>query len=259
MLVRYISDIHLEHWKDPSLLREKIIPGSCDVLILAGDIGNPRKPHFMEFFDWISANFKKTFYVMGNHEYYSETAKMEETEKSIELVLKFIPNVTLLNRGVEVYEGYQFIGTTMWSLVKDHRYKINDIISIPDLDIPRYNEIHLAEREFLKGELEKDLPPGGEKGRIIITHHLPTEKLISPEYKGSPYNQWFAANLDDLFEKGNIKAWFYGHTHTPLPPEGVEIDGVTFYCNPLGYPHERRLEREGESLFDRVVLLREKE
>jgi len=28
-----------------------------------------------------------------------------------------------------------------------------------------------------------------------------------------------------------IKAWIYGHTHSPRP-------GPRFYCNPIGYPGE---------------------
>lgn len=253
MLIRYISDIHSEFF---SFKRDEIIPGECDVLILAGDIGIPHRSPLFEIFDWVSSNFEKTFYVMGNHEYYSDILSMEETKKSIEIALKLFPNITLLDRSAEVYKGYQFIGATLWSMVEDARYKINDVVNIPDLDIEKYNTLHFQDREYLGGELKKELPEG-VRGRIVITHHLPSKKLISSEYEGSPYNQWFASSLDDLFvlEEGNIKAWFYGHTHTPLPPEGVEIDGVRFYCNPLGYPHEKRLEREGEELFDRFILL----
>jgi predicted phosphodiesterase len=52
-------------------------------------------------------------------------------------------------------------------------------------------------------------------------------------------NQWFASNQDLLFTQYNskIKAWFYGHTHTPSVKS---LQGIPFYCNPIGYPGENK-------------------
>lgn len=47
----------------------------------------------------------------------------------------------------------------------------------------------------------------------------------------------FYCNMDDLInkQKEKIECWIYGHTHTS---SNVIIDGISFLCNPIGYPNE---------------------
>ena len=42
-----------------------------------------------------------------------------------------------------------------------------------------------------------------------------------------------------------IRAWIYGHTHTS---DVREIDGVKFYCNPVGYKGENHAVNYGATL-----------
>jgi len=79
--LRYFSDLHLEFIprEKISTFIEKIAPGFDDICILAGDIGNPYQENYNIFMNFISENFKKTFVIAGNHEYYSKTKTMEET------------------------------------------------------------------------------------------------------------------------------------------------------------------------------------
>jgi predicted MPP superfamily phosphohydrolase len=77
MKIRYFSDLHLEFIKSSSKEIEKFIKqipsGIEDVCILAGDIGNPYQLNYDIFMNYINNNFKKSFIITGNHEYYNKT------------------------------------------------------------------------------------------------------------------------------------------------------------------------------------------
>ena len=120
----------------------------------------------------------------------------------------------------------------------DPTYKINDTESIKDMSVEMYNKLHQDSVDFLKKILEEM----SEIKCIIITHHLPSHKLIDEEFldpKVSMYNQWFAGSLDDIMisHQDNIIGWFYGHTHRP---SDTVINNINTYCNPVGYKGENR-------------------
>ena len=88
--------------------------------------------------------------------------------------------------------------------------------------------------------LEEILKINENSNCIVITHHVPSRSLIDEKYlKPSmlPYNQWFYCDMDKLFTS-NIKCWFYGHTHMPC---NKIINGISFLCNPIGYPDENTI------------------
>ena len=78
MKIQYLSDLHLELMSTHkfSKLCEKIIP-KCDILVLAGDIGDPlhHNDRYKFFLHSMSKKFKKVFLVSGNHEYYRYMGK----------------------------------------------------------------------------------------------------------------------------------------------------------------------------------------
>ena len=235
MKIQYISDIHLEFMKD-NLVNTFInsIKPCANILILAGDIGNPYQQRYKTLLEYVNNKFKKIFIIAGNHEYYSN--RVENTKDTIKKICKNYENVSFLDNSYEEYDGYRFIGTTQWTEIRNPLYTINDINKINDLTIEKYNNLFYEAKEFL----EKSVVPNS----IIITHHLPMNDLTDPKYKVgfmAKYNQWFNANLDTFIEKHNedIKAWFYGHTHSRSVQNHY---GVNFYCNPLGYPGENSYE-----------------
>ena len=239
MNVRYFSDLHLEFIKPNEVERflKKIPSGIDEICILAGDIGNPYQTHYDIFMKFISNNFKKTFIISGNHEYYNKTKTIQETNDFMENYFQQFNNISFLNNHYEIYDGYCFIGTTLWSNITNPNYDINDMYSIPDFDYIQYNKLNGLSVEFLEDALQRN------ENCIIITHHMPSESLIDLKYKTQqmlPYNQWFFCNMDKLIEtnKDKIKCWIYGHTHTP---SNVIINEIPFLCNPIGYPNENRI------------------
>jgi predicted phosphohydrolase len=240
MKIRYFSDLHLEFIKPHKLEKFiKKIPINKDsideICILAGDIGNPYSTNYDVFMKFINKNFKKSFVIAGNHEYYNKKKTIIETTNFLNEYFTNFDNITFLNNSYEYYENYCFIGTTLWSNITDPTYEINDVRAIPYFDYIQYNELNKICVNFLEETLQNNC-----SHCVIITHHVPSYSLINDKYKTSEiinYNQWFYCDMDKLIEikKDKIKCWIYGHTHTP---SNVIINEIPFLCNPIGYPNE---------------------
>jgi predicted phosphohydrolase len=236
MKLRYFSDLHLEFIKPNKIERfiKKIPSGIDEICILAGDIGNPYQSNYNLFMEFISKNFKKTFVISGNHEYYNKTKTIEETNAFMNNYFQKFDNICFLNNNFEIYNNFCFIGTTLWSKILNPEYEINDVYNIPNFDYIKYNRLNMLSVDFLEDSLQKN------ENCIVITHHVPSNYLINIKYKTQkmlPYNQWFYCNMDDLIKENSkkIKCWFYGHTHTP---SNIIINRIPFLCNPIGYPNE---------------------
>lgn len=238
MKLRYISDLHLEFFTSRKLDRFlKTFPsGFDDICILAGDIGNPshKSGNYEKFMNYMSCNFKKTFVIAGNHEYYCKKKLMSEINENLISFFNKFDNISYLDNDYEIYNGICFIGSTLWSKVSDPHYMINDVYNIQNLTCEKYNNMNDQCVNYLENVLKH------HKNCIVITHHMPSYTLIDEKYKTShlmPYNQWFANNLDEIIKRNenNIKCWIYGHTHTP---NKTFINNIPFICNPMGYPGE---------------------
>lgn len=238
MNIQYISDIHLELLNEPQqkYIINLLTPDphtTIEVLILAGDIGNPFQTIYDEFLSIIHPHYKKIFIVAGNHEYYYND--IIETNRKIQRLCDNYDNIWFLNNSTEDYGGFRFIGTTLWSLIKNGKPTINDVRVIKNFTIEKYNSLHRQSVEFLENTLEQC--HNDNIKAIVITHHLPFDELIHENYKNSEYNQWFSSNLIYLIEPNRtaIHSWVYGHTHT----QSIHtVYGIDFYCNPLGYKGE---------------------
>ncbi len=206
-LIQVCSDIHLER-NDIDDISKIIIP-SAEILVLAGDIGNPMSEIYTHFLDYYSKLFKIILLITGNHEYYGNS--ISETEEKIEDICSLYKNIHFLNNKIFKYEDIVFIGTTLWSLIPDH-YVINNELSdmkdfklIKDFTLDRHRRLFKENLEFIENNL-------GKKS-IIITHHAPSMKCIADEYKNDVVNCCFASNLDNLFMNNKVLGWIYGHTH----------------------------------------------
>ena len=70
MKFQVFSDIHLEFFEKNSKDTIPYIEPLEDYLFLVGDIGKLHIPNYKIFFDYCSNNWKLTFYILGNHEFY---------------------------------------------------------------------------------------------------------------------------------------------------------------------------------------------
>ena len=220
--IRLLSDLHLELHEISDLNFKK----KADVVILAGDIGDPFDDNYIMLLEKLSLLHEKVFVITGNHEYYSKYT-MSEIDTKIKQILEDESDIHFLQMNSVSYKGVKFMGCTLWSHANDKtlcKY-MNDFNYITfDEYVTKHNE----HREWLEQELTLDFP-----GKIcVITHHLPSFSLINEEYHEHPLNIFFATDINTKC----ADVWCYGHTHKA---NQTEINNVKFYCNPRGHPDEK--------------------
>jgi predicted phosphohydrolase len=240
MRIRYLSDLHTEFYNLLSLNRMlmRIRPSTQnEVCVCAGDIGNIANEKSRKLYEitinYLSKNFEKVFIINGNHEYYnSKGLTIEEIDEQMASYF-YWPNVHWLNNSTYIYNGVNFIGTTLWTHVDEGVPQINDTKCIPKLTRDVYNQHHQRCRAWLRSQV----PLTGKN--VIITHHMPSPQLVAPKYAGCEINPWFYCNMEKFIEnnKDHIACWIYGHTHQASE---THIHGVPMLCNPLGYPEENK-------------------
>jgi predicted phosphodiesterase len=240
MNIQYISDIHLEEKSFKQLMQIiNAINPIADVLVLAGDIGYPHLPSYKIFLEAMNTKFLRVYLVAGNHEFYKTKCSIEEIYRMIEDLTNntTMTNVRFLQNSCDVYKGYRFIGTTLWSTIKNHNHAINETKFMNGLTVAKYNQLNKTCINFLENTLN-NLDDDNIKN-VVITHYLPSYDFVTLHYriKCGDSNEWFYCDLDDLIEKykNKLECWIYGHTHTP----SIKIKSdVTFVCNPVGYNGE---------------------
>lgn len=237
MKIQILSDLHLEflYLFQVDDIISKILPLG-DVLVLAGDIGRPDDDTYNYFLKKMSKVFPKVFIITGNHEYYGGDISL--TNEKISRICSQLENVSFLCSSYEDYGGFRWIGTTLWTHIEPTTSCfINDVRNIHHFNIEKYNQLHQESVHFLENNLSE------KKQLIVITHHLPSYKLIHKKYMKSPahekYNQWFASSLDGLIRKftQNLPLWIYGHTHDF---SHIIMNETQMICNPIGYENENK-------------------
>ena len=243
MKVQYLSDVHLEFMSKPPKIKVM-----AEVLCLAGDIGYPFSGIYREFLIKMNTDFKKVFLIAGNHEYYNIDKYGAHTMEIINSMIQSIivnhklTNVTFLNNTWEEYNNVLFVGTTLWSKIPSANINdiclMNDFKQIEGLTYDTYNLLHYKSCSFIADTLasiEKgDVYKNPNKKIVMMTHHLPSFNLIDEKHAYSDTNCFYASKCDQFFT-APIKAWIYGHTHTP---NKTLINNIQFVCNPKGYPSE---------------------
>lgn len=270
MKISVVSDLHLEFqppYTEKNTNYEKMLklaPDKETVLVLAGDISSLslndtkkyKQKHYQEFIKYCSENYKQVFLVAGNHEFYD--SEVETVYSYLEDLCSEYENVVFMNKKTFIYEDVLFIGCTLWSeatISEYETYYCNDFRKIyvtekdgktRKLTLHDYNKLHYENIRWLEDLLESELFKTNTLPIVVITHYLPSYKLIDDKYKGMDSNCLFASHYDHLIKLINAKYWIHGHTHT----KGVHKIEETFcVVNPVGYPGENK-DYTGEYLLE---------
>lgn len=233
MKIQYASDLHLEFTQNTFWLAQNPLKPVGDILILNGDITILREGFEKDyFFDFISENFKQTYIIPGNHEFYGGF----DMKKALSLDVDIRPNVKLFNNQSITFGNTKIIFTTLWTKITDEFIKdyINDfhksVFNNELLSVKNYNDLHHECVSFL----EKELQENTFDKTVVVTHHLPSKKVNGYVGEYPIFNQLFVVNLESLLEKHNIDYWIYGHSHRNKDCENF---GIQFRSNQLGYVH----------------------
>lgn len=233
--IQIISDLHLEFMKKLPKFLKYFKKSDAEYLFLAGDIGYPQYPHynrglFYQFISWCTDNYKKVFYILGNHEAYKTDYNL--VRESIKQIEKEKPNFIFLEKGViSELENIKVIGCTLWSDIEiDAYYNMNDrhniIINGQKLERIDLIKMHKDDKLWLEQNVDSNT--------IVMTHHLPSFDLIHTDFRKEEYKKYntgYASNLDNIV--CHAKLWIYGHTHKS---SDVILSNITrCICNPYGY------------------------
>lgn len=235
MTIQFASDLHLEFPQNKAFLKAHPLLPVGDVLVLAGDIVPfAVMDKHKDFFKYLSDHFKTTYWVPGNHEYYS----FDVTKKSGKFCEDIKSNVHLVNNLSIQHDGIRFVFSTLWSKISSgNQWHIEK--NMTDFNVIRYNgfrlsaerfnQLHEESLQFIRAELlQKNTMP-----TVVVTHHVPTFMHYPEKYKGDALNEAFAVELFDLIADAQPDYWLYGHHHHATP--GFEIGKTRLLTNQLGY------------------------
>ncbi|MBI1267689.1 MAG: metallophosphoesterase [Cryomorphaceae bacterium] len=233
--IQYASDLHLEFPANKEFLKQHPLQSVGDVLVLAGDVVPfAVMDQHQDFFSYVADNFKITYWLPGNHEYYH----FDLAEKSGVLHEAIRSNVFLVNNTAVVHEGVKLIFSTLWSKISPgHQWQIerrlNDFHLIKHkgyrFSAEQYNQLHAESLMFIQTEVNTNK----EQKTAVFTHHCPTFLNYPEQYKGDVLNEAFAVELYDLIEASEIACWVYGHHHTNTPE--FTIGNTKLITNQMGY------------------------
>lgn len=213
---RIASDLHSEFWRGENLWPELLPPLDSDkdsILLLAGDIGTKRTLN-QDWFEEVVSRFHHFCYVEGNHEFYgSSVYDAEEPEIIIE-------------------DGRNILGVTLWTdmdtanpvTMQLARNGMNDYRAVRD-NTPEYTvELNGKHVAFLYDYLKES--------DVVVTHHAPSYKSLTPGFEGSMLNPAFLNNLDGFILDRKPALWVHGHVHSS---HDYFIGDTRVVCNPYGY------------------------
>lgn len=241
-----MSDLHIEFAKFKVPKMEYDLD---TILVLAGDIGVGTMA--LPLVERCCERFKHVILVLGNHEYYANEVKdVQKRWAAID-----IDNFHFLEDNRVVIDGVQFLGSTLWTDMKDQaievtshaEYFMQDFKSIKLVDPTKTSEKYkngLARKrlrasdtvEYHKNSVNyiKDMLNLHEMPTVIVTHHAPTWGCLDSQRYGANnlLNYAYFTPLEDIMDNSNVKAWISGHTHHSVR---LEIYDTKVVSNARGY------------------------
>lgn len=230
MKIQVYSDLHLEFCKNYPR-----IESNSEILILAGDIGYLEDNNYKNFFDYVSKNWKLVFYVLGNHEFYSDYSIEHLKIKYNDFFSKY-DNIKLLDREICYIDDILVIGATLWSQATYKTTKvINDFKKIKlgekiNMNKDSYNLMNKNETEFIIDNIEKS-----KCNKIIVITHYPLIYVQNPKYPNDPsyLKNYFNNNISLKTEKNVVCV--SGHTHQCFD---IVKNNIRYISNQFGYKNE---------------------
>ena len=238
------SDLHIEYLQQENIPMEMFIKPSADNLILAGDIGSLyREKQLFNFIQQCCDNFKKVYYVPGNHEYYTLkfVSKISQLYKLRGILYSFekkLENLKILDRHYVEIDNYIIAGCTLWSNLQNNQLP-KFRVRIADMSSRIYNIYHSRDVKFIEELIQNKKE---DQYIILITHYPPTGTIKSPKHLDK-FSFLYYSDLDHLLDKNKIHTWISGHihynynfysksgTHLIGNQKGRERDDITDYLN----------------------------
>ena len=229
MLIQYCSDLHIERFPAGTPFIQFVHP-VAKVLVIAGDICPALDPLYGQFLLWCKQNWQTVVVITGNHEYFcnqNQKYTFDEIDQLIRSVCVRL-GIYFLQSGQDIKlpgTNIRLVGATLWSAIdtsiwsevsekkgdclQTYQRTHNSVRNTNPSDICAIHALH-------KAQLSSALTPKQPNETIIVvTHHMPTLKLLEDRYKTHRWRSCYASNDEDLFFP-SVQAWICGHGHRAL-------------------------------------------
>ena len=279
--IQYASDLHLDHFPDLTADKFKtfLFP-SAPILVLAGDIASAWHPIYSKFLAWTANRWQHVILIAGNHEYHCEPKRPYsrlETDRHIQAICWKHRNLHFLQKGATFYlpkTKLVFVGTTLYSDIdpkihneirhksdfcnsytEDKTTKSLDPLGPPPLrfSTPKdFVTLHAQHKQALSDAI-RAIPSRCGFKVIVITHYMPTEELLEPQYRYEAWRSCYASRDDDMI-RPPVSVWICGHSHRQVLYK--TRNGIPMAMNARGYnkPHELERAVDQYSPYARVSL-----
>lgn len=213
-----MSDLHVEkgEWIPPD--------PSCDLLILAGDIG-----WGLDGMAWIARHLagRRMVMVAGNREYWHHSPGVSPVAE-LRRAAADIPGLLFLQDEAAVLDlngsRLRLLGATLWtdySLDGDAEATMATAgETMPDYRNgaaetgERLNpDAVLAANRFSRDFIAAQLALPFQGATVVVSHHLPSERGLPRRRPGHVPQAASVTPLDDLVERIGPDLWVHGHSH----------------------------------------------
>jgi len=272
--IGYISDTHIETRNNKRAYINNLLSGenSFDILVLAGDIGDPfcRGNYYQKFLEGCTYLADNVLLVAGNHEYYaSSTLKklnsfnrysMNQTYCKLQHMcdtinqtnaalapyrgrVYILENSTFDYRNKEQNSKIRFIGATLWSDIDPEYEKqitrfINDYHLILGFTPELSRELFTRSQSFINNKIHQTKEEDPECRTVVITHHAPTMKAVwNPIYDTDKTLSSVFGSKFQFTTPHRPDYWIFGHTHYDCNHYSEEL-GCHLLSNQVGYVSE---------------------
>jgi len=247
--IQYVSDLHIDQYPEGTPFVTFARP-VAPILVIAGDICPIEHPFYKEFLAWCSQHWHTVILITGNHEYFCQPGQIQtfdEIDRQIRQLCHQL-GIHFLQAG-ESYRvpgtKIRFVGATLWSAIDPniwsriqntkgeftHTFQrtATGIRYTTPSDICAFHAHHATK---LYTAL---VPEDPQEVLIVVTHHMPTRKLLEPRYHAHPLRSCYASHDDALFAP-NVHIWICGHGHRATQYQSET--GPLVCMNARGYPNE---------------------
>lgn len=249
MKIQLVSDLHLEFltFNQIEKLANKIShKTNADVLILAGDICSLSPKYISNFYTFLEVirdSYSDIIYVLGNHEYYGTSR--QKAKEILDKATKYYFNLHILENKSLVIEDITFYGTTLWfeETVETSlkRYYLNDYRQIEDFTPDVWCRKAIS---YIKQI------PNDKSKKVLITHHIPHSRFISPKYIGSELNCFYLNEIGEYLNKFDLVV--FGHSHESVNYQFSER--TLAMSNPRGYVNFPSIEGENNDFNCQLII-----
>ena len=239
--LQFVSDLHLEFQQNSLFLKEHPLDVAGDILLIAGDTAYLDLPESKsdsysqyDFWDWASRHYKQVVVCLGNHDFYGNYDLATIPDGYCKQIRH---NVNAFYNAVVHFEDVDVIVSTLWSHIEPSdaffvERNVSDFYRIKykghRLTVSDFNCEHERCLQFVK----KAVAESGAKIKIVLTHHVPTQRCTASEFKGNTINGAFTVELGDYIADSGIDYWIYGHSHRNIE---AQIGKTLILSNQLGY------------------------